>query len=251
MFQKLLAITVIATFSSQVVLASAEPTPPLAPVTRVEEDISEKGSTQKISWDRLAAFDPATKAINDAVRADLVENSCGPSDDADRSYDYEGTAENTELNSNYISYKVTVSSYCGGAHPNYGTYHLTFNAKTGAKLDINKEVPRQNTDGDNVDWDAREKYQRELAEVMLQEAKASNSTAIKDTECYEGLTDAEVVEQILQFYPAISGLGPDKKVITSTSPPHVATPCQFDLPVPLSAVEKFLAPDSVIKEWLK
>lgn len=250
MFQKLLAITAVATITSQVALAAAEPTPPLAPVTRVEEDISEKGSTQKISWDRLAAFSPAPEAINQAVRADLVENACGPSEDDDRSYDYEATAENTSLNPDYVSYKVTYSSYCGGAHPNYGTYHLTFNAKTGAKVDFDKEVPRQDASGDNVDWDARNKYQRELAEVMFQQAKATNSTALNDTECYEG-SDEEIIQQILDFYPSISGLGPDKKVITSTSPPHVATPCQFDLPVSLQSVEKFLAPDSVIKQWLK
>ncbi|MCC2679773.1 MAG: hypothetical protein K0R29_2349 [Pseudobdellovibrio sp.] len=250
MFRHLLAITVIAAVT-QIALADS-PTPPIAPVTTVEEDISETNSTQKITWDRLADVGSSALAkVNATVRADLVESACGASEEPDRSYDYDATAKVIELNDKYIAYTVTSSSYCGGAHPNYGTYHLTFDAKTGEKLDLGKEVPLQNYDGDNVDWDARDKYQQELAEIMLREAKASNSTAIKDTECYEDLSDAEVVEQIKSFWPSISGLAPGNKVMTSTSPPHVATPCQFDLPVPLEAVEKFLAPDSKIKELLK
>lgn len=250
MFRNLLAITVIATVTSQMALADS-PTPPIAPVTTVEEDISETNSTQKITWDRLADVGSDSLAkINSAVRADLVESACGASDEPDRSYDYEATAQVIELNNKYVAYKVTSSSYCGGAHPNYGTYHLTFDAKTGEQLDLGKEVPLQNFDGD-VDWDARDKYQQELAQIIFDEAKASGSTAIKDTGCFEDITDAEVVQQIKEFWPAISGLAPGNKVMTSISPPHVATPCQFDLPVDLSAVEKYLAPDSKIKELLK
>jgi len=251
MFRNLLAITVIATVTSQIALADS-PTPPIAPVTTVEEDISETNSTQKITWDRLADVgSDALSKINTAVRADLVESACGASDEPDRSYDYDATAKVIELNNKYVAYTVTSSSYCGGAHPNYGTYHLSFDAKTGEKLDLSKEVPLQNYDGDNVDWDARDKYQQELAQIIFDQAKATGSTAIKDTECYEDMTDAEVVEQIKSFWPSISGLAPGNKVMTSTSPPHVATPCQFDLAVPLEAVEKYLAPNSKIKELLK
>lgn len=244
MLLKSVSAIAIATFAATVALAAT-------PTTKVEEDISEKNSTQKITWDKLADdAAPAAAAINAKLRAELVEQACGASDEPDRSYDYEATATTTDVNANYVAYSISVSSYCGGAHPNYGTYHQTYDAKTGEALDLDKEVPRQSTDGDNVDWDAHDKYQQELAEVMLAEAKASNSTALKDTQCFEDMSDADVVQQIKDFWPSISGVS-NGKVITSISPPHVATPCQFDLPVSVQAVDKFLAPDGKIKQWLK
>ena len=178
MFQKLLVITVIATIATQAAIARSL-APPTANSTKVEEDISEKNSTQKITWDKLAdRAVPAAAAINQALRAELVDQACGASDEPDRSYDYEATATVTEVNENYVSYTVYASSYCGGAHPNHGTYHDTFNSKTGEQLEFDKEVPRQNTDGANVDWDAFEKYQRELAETMFSEIKSSNSQVL-------------------------------------------------------------------------
>lgn len=240
----------VTTISVAVAFAAISPASQ-APTTKVEEDISEKNSTQKIAWDKLAdSAAPAAAAINADLRASLVESACGASDEPDRSYDYDASASAIEINGNYVAYKISVSSYCGGAHPNYGTYHETYDAKTGEKLDLAKEVPMQNYDGD-VDWAAREKYQQELAEIMFREATASGSTALKDTECFEGMSDADAIQQIKDFWPSISGLGQNNKVITSISPPHVATPCQFDLPVSLDSVEKFLAPNSKIKDLLK
>lgn len=242
----LFAVTTISAVAFAVIPPASQ-----SQTTKVEEDISETNSTQKITWDKLeASAAPAAAAINASLRASLVESACGASEEPDRSYDYDASATAIEINENYVAYQITASSYCGGAHPNYGTYHETYDAKSGEKLDMGMEVPMQNYDGD-VDWAAREKYQQELAEIMFREAKASNSTALKDTECFEDMSDADVIQQIKDFWPSISGLGPDKKVITSISPPHVATPCQFDLPVSLSSVEKFLAPNSKIKTLLK
>jgi len=223
-----------------------------ANTSRIEEDISQKNSTQKISWDQLQpGAVPSAETINAALRTELIDSSCGASDDADQSYDYEASANAVEINGNYVAYQISYDSYCGGAHPDAGTYNLTYNSKTGAKVDMDKEVPLQDASSDKVDWNAHDKYQHDLAEVMLSFIKDSKSDVLKDTECFDSLSDADTIDQIVNFWPTISGLGPDKKVITSISPPHAAAPCQFDLAVPLSAVDKFVAPNSEIREWLK
>jgi hypothetical protein len=218
----------------------------------VTEDISEKKSAQTIEYFVInEGAVPAAKVINAKIREDLVFMACGASEDPDRSYDYNATASVISINSQYVSYSVSSDSDCGGAHPNYTIYFSVYNSITGELINMSKEVPAQDLSSDNPDYVTHEKFQKDLATVMLATIKKTNSTVLTDTACFEDMTDEQTVAEIAMFWPAISGITDDKKIITTISPPHAATPCRFELPVEISDVKKFFAPTSIVLKWLK
>lgn len=218
----------------------------------IKEDVSEFRSQQSISYEVLESSSaPAAEVINKAVKENLLLGLCGASEDQEfPEYTYEASAKIIEENSNYIGIEVTHDSYCGGAHPNYGVYHLTYNAKTGQAVDMDVEVPQQKY---NDDYVAHEKYQATLAKKMAAHIKKIDPD-LKD-ESFQCLVDARdnnesVAEFIANMYPTLAGLGKNNSLIATISPPHAMTACVFQLEMSLSEVESLLAPKSIIKSWL-
>lgn len=170
--------------------------------------------------------------------------------DAQISYDSSINAKIVGLNPNYVGVEVNSSSFCGGAHPNYGTYYLTFDSKTGEQVSFDSEIPSQNVSGD--DWEKFQVFQKELAQIIYKNIApqiAKDADAFNG--CYSEQSKKEILESLETFYPMISGYAANKKVVLTVNPPHVATPCALSIRVPFSAVEKFFAPDAKAKQWLK
>ncbi len=170
--------------------------------------------------------------------------------DAQISYYASVSARIVGLNKNYVGVEATTSSYCGGAHPNYGTYYMTFDSKTGEQVLLDSEIPVQDLSGDN--WDKFHAYQKELAQIIY---KNIGSEIAKDADaysgCYSGQTKQEVLESLESFFPLISGYAANKTVVLTVNPPHVATPCALSVRVPFAEVEKYFAPNAKAKKWLK
>jgi hypothetical protein len=185
--------------------------------------------------------------INKQVRS-LASEGCSAEDaiDASNSFYQEATTKLLTLNQNYVSYETSASEYCGGAHPNHYTVIATYDAKTGEALDMNKEVPRQSWEGENVDWKDRAAFEKDIAALI-----AYNSDVTADENgCFEG-SQAEIIEQISSHSPTIAGLAADKKVILKTSPSHAQTACALSLEVPYELVQIYIKADSKIHTWLK
>lgn len=223
----------------------------------VSKDISSTNYIASISYPQLLNPSvPAYKKINKNVVTNLTESGCDAeyAAESENTQDYYGSARIVALNQLYVGFEVTHSSYCGGAHPNYGTYHLTFDAQTGKEVDMHNEVPAQNFDGD-INWDEFGKYQEELAEIIYKNmdlVKMDYSDEGFESDCLsseDGKTAA--IEQIVMLFPTISGLAKDKKVIIGTSPAHVATVCAFSIRVPFSEVKKYFKKDGKVAQWLK
>lgn len=195
-----------------------------------------------------ATLDIAAAKINQNFINHLATASCTPEDAKGSTLNlyYDASAEIVDINNNYVSYKVTYDDFCGGMHPNNGTYYKTYNSVTGEEISMNEAVPAQNFDKDDFDWQQLEAYQAELAELMLQNLD-KNSAVYKD--CYSEESDMPML--IADFFPTIAGLGKNQTIILKTSPPHVASICEFSVEVPYSAVEKYFSSDSIVKEWMK
>lgn len=182
----------------------------------------------------------AYQVINQELLADIRSYGCSSEDalEMEMTFDYTVDARIIGLNKNYVSYELSESSYCGGAHPNYTTYYKTFNAKTGQVVDMSAE---QVFDFENMDFDLHEKYKQELAQVMYQYGQKE----LLETGCYEG-TKEEMLETIGFFYPYIAGLAANKQVVLAVSVSHVAAPCAVSIRVPVAAVSSFFKKNSEI-----
>ncbi|MBY0314663.1 MAG: DUF4163 domain-containing protein [Bdellovibrionales bacterium] len=218
----------------------------------VTEEFSQPKSQAEISYPVFFENSvPAFQKINADIVTHLKESSCGPVFEGEeewREYSYNVTTRVVGLNQKYIGLEMTYDIDCGGAHPNFGFYNRTYNSQTGEVVDMGTEIPLQ--DFENEDWQAQEQYRKELAAIMYNNL---GQLTDKDWEpsCYEGMNKQETIEQIEQFWPYVSGLAKDKKVIIRLSPPHVATPCGFAVRVSYSEVQKYLAPNSILHTWLK
>ena len=218
----------------------------------ISEDVSEKRSKQTISYEILdTASSPAAEAINKAIKESMMQGLCGASEDEEFSEYYaDMNAKISEENSNYVSVAASYDTYCGGAHPNYGMYYLTFNVQSGQVVDMDVEVPAQKY---NDDYDAHEKFQIKLAEIMAANIE-KNDPQLKD-EKFQCLVDAKdssesIAEFIKDMYPTLAGLGKDNSIIATISPPHAMAACTFDLSLSLKEVDSLVAPASVIRNWL-
>jgi hypothetical protein len=214
----------------------------------VSLDLSTKHVEADISYPELFVGSvPAATTINVDLKNLLVTNSCDEADAADsgRNQYYSAHARIAALNQNYVGINVGSDYNCGGAYPNVGEYYVTYDAQTGARVEMDKEVPRQNTDGENVDWDAYERYQKEVAKVIYA------NLDIKNTECFGDLTKKEAIAEIANVGAHIAGLAKDKKVILKTSPVHAIQVCEVEVRVDFKQVKRFFAKDSVVRTWLK
>lgn len=223
-------------------------------------DLSSKNYTAEVSYEVLSLTSPAKAydVINKGV-LEIISQGCDPVDalESETGFDHFAQAKIIAENIDYVGYEVTSGNYCGGAHPNYYIYHLTFDAATGLPVDMNKEVPKQ--DFDNADsypnfYDDLTVYQNELAEIIASNIKP---TADKDLAGFEdcfsesGMTKAELTEELALLFPTIAGLAENKKVVLSISPPHVMAACTFSVQVPYSEVSKYIDAGSILHSWLK
>lgn len=193
-----------------------------------------------------AAVAKASEEINKNLLSSIRAYGCDAqeAEESANEYDYSVNARLIALNSSYVAYELTMNSYCGGAHPNYATYYMTFNAQTGDEIVINNEVPMQK---DEVAYEEFKQYQAEIAEVIYSSADFKKL----DNGCFDGLSKKETIEELAAYYPYIAGLAKGKKVVLAVSVSHANTPCAFSVRVPAKDVKHFIAKDSVIREMLK
>jgi hypothetical protein len=189
---------------------------------------------------------PGYKAINATIYEDIVEGGCELDQQITNTFDYSAVAEVVALNKNYVSVRADTSSFCGGAHPNYSTYFLTFAAESGALLNIEKEFGFIDYNDPGYDHEKTEARRRLLAELLVDH----NSSQAKETECFTG-TRQEMIDSLQDFFPYVAGLASGKKVILAISPPHAATPCYFDARVDYAAIKSLLNADSYLHKWLQ
>lgn len=210
----------------------------------VTEDVSYSSYSASITYPVLLSNSvPGYKAINEQVRTYLIENGCDTEEPIQPNMDYDANAKIIALNKKYVGYEVDVGSYCGGAHPNYDTYNMTFDSQTGAAVDLEKEIPIQATE---MSPEYHE-FQSQLA-ILLYNNFDMKSHA---QECFEDATKEEVLQQIKDFFPLITGLAANKKVVVRIYPPHVATVCAFSVRVNYDDVKKYLNPEGSFQKWLK
>jgi hypothetical protein len=217
----------------------------------IKEDISLTNYEANISYPTFFSNSiPAYSTINKNIRDGLIQYGCATSEeelaDDDRAaslgYYYDASAKVVGLNRRYVGLEITYSDYCGGAHPNYGTYNLTFDSKTGESVMVREEIPLQ-----NVYSDESEAYRAELAEIMYNEMKRQG----KKSECYDDLSKSEAIENMTWDYPSISGLARFKKVIIRTSPAHANAVCGTSVRVSYNKVKKYIKSGSILHKWLK
>lgn len=228
--------------------------------TTTTVDLSSKNYSAQVSYEVLNSNSPAKahKTINKLV-LEAISDGCDPLDASESEYGHDYSAQATIIaeNADYVGYEVNVNSYCGGAHPNYYTYNLIFDALTGQTISINKEVPRQ--DFDNADtiatfYDDLDVYQKELAIIIANNIKPGiekDNVGFEDCFTDNGMTKDELVDEISQLFPLISGLSENKKVVLSINPPHVMAACTFSVNVNYSEVSQYIRTDSILHTWLK
>lgn len=223
-------------------------------IQNVSEDLSEPGLDFKLSYQKVTAkVVTARDVINKSLRDKFIEIACSASDALEENtvYDTQIVAKAVAVNKNYVGFEVSGSEYCGGAHPSHFIFHLTYDAKTGEEVEMDKEVPRQAV-GDITDWEDREKLQMELAEVIYKNL-ANATDQDMDNDCYSLELDSatDIIDGIAMYSPSISGLSKNKKVILQTSPPHAAFACALTVVVDYSRVKKFITPTGKLSQWLK
>ena len=238
-------LLLLATVSISGVLAHADSS------KMIDEKIGPAGTDQTIHYQLLSAeASPAAAAINAAIRKSLLDGSCEVQDNDPNQLYYDATAQIREANANYVSFEIATDEYCGGAHPNTGTYYIVSDARTGEQIDMNKEVPAQDLSGSNPDFSALDRYQKALAKKMVAALKASGSSELNENSCLEGLSMKEKVNEIASMFPTLAGLSKGK-IIATISPAHVAAACTFEIEMSLKQVNEFIRPDSVIRSWLR
>lgn len=215
----------------------------------ITKDISEKGSKQTITYDQLEKGSVlAASTINKLVIDEVMYSACGASEEPGAEYEYEATASLVELNkSKYVTYEVSFSYFCGGAHPDAGSYIVVFDAKDGEKLDLDKEVPLQNFS--LTSEEDSEKYRMEMAAILV-DNMPKELKSFDGEDCFNGADRGSAIEQITYLNPGIHGIGKDLKVVVGISPPYVAQACAFNYEIGFEKVEKYLAPNSKIRKWV-
>lgn len=219
----------------------------------VTENLSSKNYESSIDYPVFFENSiPAYAKINETLKAQLKEYGCAPEDaaESEMTYDYTAVARVIGLNKNYVGIEVSSSSFCGGAHPNYGTYGMTFDSNTGELVDIEQEIPQQHY-GDDTTPEEYDLYQNKLATLIYNNLKAAAFFEGEDAGCFDGLSKEETISEIAMMWPYVSGLAKDKKVVLRTSPAHVMAVCELSVRVPYDDVKNLIAPKSKLHKWLK
>ena len=191
---------------------------------------------------------PAFRKINQQVKDMLVEYGCGEGPEQGQpGFYYEAHARVVGLNRRYIGLEIGMSMYCGGAHPNHGTYNMTYDAKTGEPLHIGSEFGLFPWDHPERNDGKVEAIHKKFAVIIAKQIDSSTD----EKGCYADMSQAEIVEMFEMWYPGPSGLARGKQVVLSISPPHVAGACQISVRVNYNQVKHLLSKNSFLHRWLK
>lgn len=189
---------------------------------------------------------PAYAAISAQIRSHITEGDCGGQPDQEgASYYYSAEATVVALNATYVGVAVRTNDYCGGAHPNNGTYYLTYDARNGAELSIEREFGFKHYNDPEYDFEKMEARRKLLAELLVERIPAGDAK-----ECYEG-TRAEKLETLSNFYPVVHGLAKNKTVVLGVQPPHVASVCAFEVRLNYAEIQHLLDRGSYLHRWLR
>ena len=190
---------------------------------------------------------PGYQAINTHLKLNVIENGCDVDQGSKQiQYNYNVTVKVVALNSGYVGFRVEYDNYCGGAHPNYGTYFMTYEASTGKYLEIEREFGFKDPESADYDGQADEVRRHLLAEMMV--AKVPRDLLDNDCFTYNG---QPVADGIALNYPYVAGLANRKRVIMAISPPHVASICYFDAVFSYDEVKNLIDPGSYLHGWLR
>ena len=88
--------------------------------------------------------DPSERRINAAVQrldAALRREMAACKEMGGRNYDWERTVDVPMRGPGFLSYTITDSTYCGGAHPNTGTMAIVYDLRSGAPVDWSRLLP--------------------------------------------------------------------------------------------------------------
>lgn len=186
------------------------------------------------------------KAINENVKKTIVENACGEPGKDEPGFYYSVDATVVALNSTYVGVKVVANDYCGGAHPNYTTYYMTYASDSGKKLEVEEEFGFLDYDSPDYDYEKNEARRKLVAELLIDRIPVGQDAS----ECYTG-SRQEKLEQLVSFYPVVQGLAKNKTVVLGLQPPHVATPCGFEVRFEYEDIKHLLNTDSYLHNWLR
>jgi hypothetical protein len=143
----------------------------------------------------------------------------------------------SELNANNIyakndifSFVYTAGSYCGGGHPSYGTYGVTYDLKKGKSLTL-EDIFDDYTNS-SVQEVFFEYYRKQI----------SKQDPDEDSECIDSVDPGAGSRAIANatFYIA------DKDIVIIPILSHAETPCQYEVHVPLSSIMSRVKKDSIL-----
>lgn len=213
----------------------------------VKVDESTPRSTFIVSYPQFFANSvPGYATINATIEKELRENACGEPQKDEPDFYYETDAKVVALNQRYVGVQINANDYCGGAHPNYSVYFLTFDSNSGATLDISREFGILPWDSPGPDEKKVDKIRAKLA-VLLTDAMPKDA----EENCFTKMSRKEKIAQVLDFYPVVQGLAKNKTVVVGISPPHVATVCRFGVRLPYAKVRSLIEPNSFLHAWLR
>lgn len=190
---------------------------------------------------------PAYQQINHYIYKTVVtEGGCGEWYEGDPDYDYSATARVVGLNKRYVGVEVWVSDYCGGAHPNYYSYWMTFDSNNGKPLEIFRELGFKAYDDRDYNYQQAEIKRRELANLIVDMIPEDG------LQCMEGMTRDEKIEELVATYwPRVAGLAKGKTIVISTDVPHAMKPCEFSLRLTYQQAQSMIVPGSYLHTWLQ
>lgn len=210
----------------------------------VTVDASTAKSESTYSYPELFAGSvPAYASINAQIKDSVEDGQCGEPQEPEQTYYYGAEAKVVALNKRYVGVQITGDQSCGGAHPNYFTYFLTFDANTGNALNIEKEF------GITEDWETNQVIQAKLAKLLAGKLPADDGDEAGG--CFEGLKGKDLEDQLVQFYPVVHGLAKNKTVVLGIMPPHVATVCRFEARFSYAEIKPLLIPGSFLNKLLQ
>ena len=184
------------------------------------------------------AINAEIQKIVDSYRCERFEG--------DEDWDYEWTAELEikGMTEDFVSVEVEAYADCGGAHPSYWSDGFVYDARTGAKLNMDIEMGGFdfNKEWGDGDVERYEKFKKGIASMVI---------PFLDKETKECLAN---VDQDMQSALDIVSYGfalEQGTVVVLGIPPHVAHVCSFRARVPYSAARGTIIEGSVLHRWLR
>lgn len=206
----------------------------------VKEDLSSGKYNAEINYPQLLKNSvPAYSKINKSIRELLLSDGCEANPSMEMGY--HATATVVALNTNYVGLQLAIDYYCGGVHPDFAEYNITYNSQTGELVKMAFEIPAQESEGAAFD-----KYQTNLASIIYKHMTPGQ----ENIDCF-GTTKKDALTRLKDMYPYASGLAKDKKIILRIEPPHAMMTCGFSVRASYEEMKPYLAPNSILHKWLK